>query len=149
MRTQRTRRDQTGSRVETDAESRQDAGLRRQLDNFEKLYADGLALSEADMIGLAFARTRRDCKPFRSAIHCVGVKLQAVPCPLDRHTAAEWVQNREGIGTALLRASSALLGGQDLVETLRPQIFDRPRVRVNGRLDIGRLPIGVGNGLVQ
>ncbi|MEO5840650.1 MAG: adenylate/guanylate cyclase domain-containing protein [Acidimicrobiales bacterium] len=57
LRTHRVRRTQTGTEQETAAEAHQDASLRRALGaEFEPLYNRGLALSEPDMLALAFTQ---------------------------------------------------------------------------------------------
>jgi hypothetical protein len=57
LRAHRARRQQAGTQAEIDAEVRYEASLRRALgDDFEKLYARGLAFDENDMIGLAFGQ---------------------------------------------------------------------------------------------
>jgi hypothetical protein len=55
LRTHRDRRQQAGTRPETDAEARYQTSLRQQLgDEFDKLYRQGLALDETAMVTLAF-----------------------------------------------------------------------------------------------
>jgi ATP/maltotriose-dependent transcriptional regulator MalT len=57
LRAHRARRRQPGTEQEAVAESRQDRSLRRAIGvDFDALYARGLALSEADMLALAFTR---------------------------------------------------------------------------------------------
>ena len=57
LRAHRVRRNQTGTEKESATESGQEASLRRALgDEFDPLYARGLALSEADMVALALVQ---------------------------------------------------------------------------------------------
>ena len=57
LRAHRTRRHQTGTQNKNDRETRQEAALRRPLGHqFDALHAQGLALSEAGMLALAFTQ---------------------------------------------------------------------------------------------
>ena len=57
LRSHRARRDQAGTQLEIDAETRYEMSLRRTLgDEFEARNAHGLTLDETDMIALAFAQ---------------------------------------------------------------------------------------------
>lgn len=57
LRAHRTRTGQAGTELEAATESRQEASLRRATgDEFDLLHAQGLALSEADMLALAFTQ---------------------------------------------------------------------------------------------
>ena len=57
LRSHRSRRAQTGTEPEIDAEARYEASLRRSLgDEFETFFAQGAALDEAGMITLAFTQ---------------------------------------------------------------------------------------------
>jgi hypothetical protein len=57
LRAHRARKQQAGSPGEIDAEARYEASLRRALgDQFDALYAQGLAFDETEMIAFGFAR---------------------------------------------------------------------------------------------
>ena len=95
LRAHRARKHQAGSPGEIDAEARYEASLRRALgDEFDALYAQGLALDETDMITLAFDPTRRDH-------NLVGLAAG------DRHVGAEARDRRGGESDGVASMPSA------------------------------------------